>query len=267
PPAVATGATTANATADPLTLWYDEPAADWETQALPIGNGALGGMIFGRVATETVQFNEKTLWTGGPGSAAGYNFGNWTSPRPGAIEEVQRLINERGRLTPEEVASRLGQPKSGFGSYNTFGELSLRLAEDPGAVQEYRRELDIGRAVAKVSYLDDGVRYTREYFASHPDRVLVVRISADRPGRVAFTAAVTAPGNRSKTVTASHGRITFAGALTDNKLRYESQIQVNADGGTVASAVDGTVTVRDADSATVILAAGTDYAPRYPSYR
>ncbi|MET7750604.1 glycoside hydrolase N-terminal domain-containing protein [Micromonospora sp. NPDC005367] len=267
PPAVATGATTANATADPLTLWYDEPAADWETQALPIGNGALGGMIFGRVATETVQFNEKTLWTGGPGSAAGYNFGNWTSPRPGAIEEVQRLIDERGRLTPEEVASRLGQPKSGFGSYNTFGELSLRLSEDPGAVQEYRRELDIGRAVAKVSYLDDGVRYTREYFASHPDRVLVVRISADQPGRVAFTAAVTAPGNRSKTVTANDGRITFAGVLTDNRLRYESQIQVNADGGTVASGADGTVTVREADSATVILAAGTDYAPRYPSYR
>ncbi|MEV4811698.1 glycosyl hydrolase family 95 catalytic domain-containing protein [Micromonospora avicenniae] len=267
PPAAATSATPAGATADPLTLWYDEPAADWETQALPIGNGALGGMIFGRVADETVQFNEKTLWTGGPGSAAGYDFGNWTSPRPGAIEEVQRLINERGRLAPEEVASRLGQPKSGFGSYNTFGELSLRLAEDPGPVQEYRRELDIGRAVAKVSYLDDGVRYTREYFASHPDRVLVVRISADQPGRVGFTAAVTAPGNRSKTVTASDGRITFAGALTDNKLRYESQIQVNADGGTVASGADGTVTVRNADSATLILAAGTDYASRYPSYR
>ncbi|MEV1327993.1 glycoside hydrolase N-terminal domain-containing protein [Micromonospora costi] len=266
-PAAATTPVAPTAAGDPLTLWYDEPATDWETQALPIGNGALGGMVFGRVAAETVQFNEKTLWTGGPGSAAGYNFGNWTSPRPGAIEEVQRLIDERGRLAPEEVANRLGQPKSGFGSYNTFGDLTLRLTEDPGAVQEYRRGLDIGRAVATVSYLDDGVRYTREYFASYPDHVLVVRLSADQPGRIGFTAGVTAPGNRSKTVTASGGRITLAGALTDNKLRYESQIQVNADGGTVSSGADGTVTVRDADSATLILAAGTDYAARYPTYR
>ncbi|MER7889948.1 glycoside hydrolase N-terminal domain-containing protein [Micromonospora sp. NPDC094482] len=266
-PAVATTGAPAAAAQDPLTLWYDEPAADWETQALPIGNGALGGMVFGRVAAETVQFNEKTLWTGGPGSAGGYNFGNWTSPRPGAIEEVQRLINERGRLTPEEVASRLGQPKSGFGSYNTFGDLSLRLSQDPGAVQEYRRELNIGRAVATVSYLDDGVRYTREYFASHPDGVLVVRLSADQPGRIGFTAGVTAPNNRSRTVTANGGRITFTGALNDNKLRYESQIQVNAEGGAVTAGADGTVSVRDADAATVVLAAGTDYAPGYPSYR
>ena len=265
-PAIATS-TTAAAAQDPLTLWYDEPAADWETQALPIGNGALGGMVFGRVAAETVQFNEKTLWTGGPGSANGYNFGNWTSPRPGAIEEVQRLINERGRLSPNEVANRLGQPKSGFGSYNTFGDLSLRLTRDPGAVQEYRRELNIGTAVAKVSYLADGVRYTREYFASYPDHVLVVRISADQPGRIGFTAGVTAPNNRSKAVTASGGRITFAGALADNRLRYESQVQVKAEGGAVTDGADGTVTVRDADAATLILAAGTDYAPNYPTYR
>ncbi|MEV4754315.1 glycoside hydrolase N-terminal domain-containing protein [Micromonospora sp. NPDC049559] len=253
--------------ADPLTLWYDEPAADWETQALPIGNGALGGMIFGRVAAETVQFNEKTLWTGGPGSAAGYNFGNWTSPRPGAIDEVRRLIEERGRLTPEEVAARLGQPKSGFGSYNTFGDLSLRLAEDPGPVQQYRRELNIGTAVARVSYTDDGVRYTREYFASYPDHVLVVRLTADQPGRIGFTTGVTAPANRSRTTTVRDGRITFAGALNDNQLRYESQIQVLAEGGTRADGADGTVSVAGADSATVILGAGTNYADAYPTYR
>ncbi|WP_422769858.1 glycosyl hydrolase family 95 catalytic domain-containing protein [Plantactinospora sp. WMMC1484] len=265
-PDIGPGATAVE-TGDPLTLWYDEPAADWETQALPIGNGALGGMVFGRVAAETVQFNEKTLWTGGPGSAGGYNFGNWTSPRPGAIAEVQRLIAERGRLSPEEVASRLGQPKSGFGSYNTFGDLSLRLAADPGTVGDYRRTLDIGRAVATVSYTADGVRYTREYFASHPDRVLVVRLSADRPGRIAFTTGVTAPDNRSKTVTASNGRITFVGALHDNKLRYESQIQVAAEGGTVTDGADGTVAVAGADAATVVLGAGTDYAGTYPTYR
>ncbi|WP_245665952.1 glycoside hydrolase N-terminal domain-containing protein [Actinoplanes subtropicus] len=66
------------------TLRYDEPAADGESQALPIGNGTLGAMVFGRIGSETIQFDEKTLWTGGPGSA-GYDFGNWRAPRPGAI--------------------------------------------------------------------------------------------------------------------------------------------------------------------------------------
>jgi len=255
------------AAGDPLTLWYDEPATNWETQALPIGNGALGGMVFGGVATETVQFNEKTLWTGGPGSTQGYNFGNWTSPRPGAIEGVQRDLDARLRMPPQEVANRLGQPKSGFGSYNTFGDLTLKLPAAPGAVQEYRRELDIANAVARVSYVEGGVRYTREYFASNPDGVLVVRVSADQPGKVGFTAGVTAPNNRSKTTTAAGGRITFAGALNDNELKFESQILVRNEGGSRADNADGTVSVSGADAAVVILGAGTDYADRYPSYR
>ncbi|GAA0921406.1 hypothetical protein GCM10009558_032900 [Virgisporangium aurantiacum] len=253
--------------ADPLTLWYDEPATDWETQALPIGNGAMGGMVFGGVATDTVQFNEKTLWTGGPGSAQGYNFGNWTTPRPTAIADVQRDLDERLRISPNEIAQRLGQPKSGFGSYNTFGDLTLRLPADPGPVEQYRRSLDIANGVARVSYVDDGVRYTREYFASNPDNVLVVRVSADTRGAVAFTAGVTAPGNRSKTTTASRGRITFAGALNDNGLRYESQLQVTADGGTRTDNADGTVSVSGADAAVLVLGAGTNYADTYPTYR
>jgi len=255
------------AAADPLTLWYEQPATNWETQALPIGNGALGGMVFGGVAVDTVQFNEKTLWTGGPGAAQGYNFGNWTSPRTGAIEQLQRDLEERLRIDPSEVAGRLGQPKSGFGSYQTFGDLSLRMTDDPGAVQDYRRELDIANAVARVSYVDDGVRYTREYFASKPAGVLVVRMSADRPGAVAFTAAVSAPGNRSKSTVAAGGRITFSGALSDNKLRFESQVQVRNEGGSRTDHPDGTVSVSGADAAVVILGAGTDYADRYPTYR
>ena len=84
-PAVAAAPDVGAAAAGPLTLWYDEPATDWETRSLPIGNGALGGGVFGTVAKERIQLNEKTLWTGGPGSTQGYDFGNWTSPRPNAI--------------------------------------------------------------------------------------------------------------------------------------------------------------------------------------
>src|SRR3954451_9880115 len=104
------------APADPaLNLWYDEPATDWETQSLPIGNGALGASVFGGVQNEQLQFNEKTLWTGGPG-VAGYNSGNWTSPRPDAIKQVQDKITADGQADPEWVASVLGQPKTGFGA-------------------------------------------------------------------------------------------------------------------------------------------------------
>jgi alpha-L-fucosidase 2 len=265
--AVPHGGSPAAAAGRSLVLWYDEPAVDWESQALPIGNGALGGMIFGAVAAERVQLNEKTLWSGGPGSASGYDAGNWREPRPDALARVRQAIAERARLSPEEVAAELGQPRIGYGSYTTLGDLTIRLTDAPGEVTGYRRELDIERAVARVGYSAGGVRHTREYFASHPDGVIVVRLTADRPGRIGFTAALTAPADRSKSATAARGRITFAGALSDNGLRYEAQLQVLATGGERIDGADGSVTVSGADSATLILAAGTDYAGRHPAYR
>src|SRR5690348_266412 len=109
------------------TLWYDSPADDWESQALPIGNGSLGAMVFGRIGEETIQFNEKTLWTGGPGSKQGFDFGHWREARPGAIADIQRRITERERVGPDEVAAVLGQSKVGYGSYQSFGELVLTM--------------------------------------------------------------------------------------------------------------------------------------------
>jgi alpha-L-fucosidase 2 len=164
----------APAQARDMMLWYDEPAASWETQSLPIGNGALGAAIFGGVDSERVQFNEKTLWTGGPAPLEGYTFGNWEQPRPGAIEEVQRRLDEQVEMEPPAVVQLLGQPKKGYGAYQTFGDVRLQHAGEPGAVEEYRRELDIERAVARVTYRKGGVRYTREYFASRPDGAIVM---------------------------------------------------------------------------------------------
>ena len=250
-----------------MTLWYDRPATDWESQALPIGNGALGGMIFGGVAAEQLQFNEKTLWTGGPGARQGYDFGNWTRPRPGVIEEVRERIAAQTRLDASWVADRLGQPKSGFGSYQPFGDVRLSLLVPPTGYTGYRRYLDISEAVAGVSYVADGVRYRREYFASAPDRVLVARLTADRPGKLGFEISVTVPTNRSSTVSASGGRIALAGRLDDNGMRFESQLQVINSGGTRVDNSDGSVVVHGADAVTLVLSAGTDYADDYPTYR
>ncbi len=249
-----------------LTLWYDEPASDWESEVLPVGNGALGVGVFGGVATERLQFNEKTLWTGGPGAADGYDFGNWREPRPGAIEEVRQRLDTELRADPEWVVSKLGQPKRGYGAYQTFGEIRVSGAE-PEEVADYRRYLNLADAVAGVSYEADGVHHTREYFASAADDVVVARFSGEVPGAVDVTVGVTAPDNRSKNLTARGGRITFSGALDDNGLRYEAQIQVLTDGGSRVDNPDGSVTVTDADTMTLVLAAGTDYSAEYPVYR
>lgn len=250
-------------TPDDLTLWYDKPATNWETQALPIGNGALGAKLFGGAATEQLQFNEKTLWTGGPGSRSGYDFGNWKTPRPGAIAEVQAQIDRDGKMSPDAVAKKLGQPKSGFGAYQTFGDVFL----DTGATDAtgYRRELSLREAVAKVGYTSGGVAYSREYFASHPGNVIVGRLSADRAGQVSFTLRTGSP-HAGRQVTVRDGRLTIKGVLADNGMRYEAQIQVVTSGG---SRTDGTdrITVSGADSAMFVLSAGTDYAGTYPAYR
>lgn len=249
-----------------MTLWYDEPATDWESQSLPVGNGALGMSVFGGVRAERLQFNEKSLWTGGPGSP-GYDFGNWREPRPGAIAEVQGRINAERQVAPEWVAGVLGQPKTGFGSYQTFGDVRLTLPQEPVGVTGYRRGLDIGQAVAGVTYTSEGVTFTREYFASAADDVIVARVSASERGKVGFTTSVTAPDNRSKVVTARDGRITFAGKLNDNGMRFESQLLVRNEGGRRTDNADGSVTVDGADSVTLLLAAGTDYSLAYPTYR
>jgi alpha-L-fucosidase 2 len=249
-----------------MTLWYDEPATDWESQSLPIGNGALGMSVFGGVQDELLQLNEKSLWTGGPGSP-GYDFGNWHTPRPGAIAQVQDRINAEGQVAPEWVAGVLGQPKTGFGSYQTFGDVRLTQPSAPGGVSGYRRSLDISEALASVSYSSDGVGFSREYFASAADDVIVARVAADRGGQISFTTSVTAPDNRSKSVVARGGRITFAGNLNDNRMRFEAQLLVRNDGGTRVDNADGSVTVSGADSVVVVLAAGTDYSFDYPTYR
>ncbi|GAB2756002.1 glycosyl hydrolase family 95 catalytic domain-containing protein [Amycolatopsis magusensis] len=249
-----------------MTLWYDEPATDWESQSLPIGSGALGASVFGGVQAEQLQFNEKTLWTGGPGSP-GYDFGNWTAPRPGALEAVQQRIAADGQAEPEWVADQLGQPKHGFGAYQTFGDLRLTQPQAPPEVSDYRRHLDISTATAGVRYTSVGTEFTREYFASAADNVIVARLSAGEPGRIGFTAAITAPDNRSKSASARDGRLTFSGSLHDNGMRFASQVQVLNDGGTRTDNADGTVTVQDADAVTLVLAAGTDYSPAYPAYR
>ncbi|MEZ0109437.1 alpha-L-fucosidase 2 [Catenulispora sp. EB89] len=252
-------------------LWYDAPATDWEREALPIGNGRIGAMVFGGIAAERVQFTEKTLWTGGPGHP-GYDHGDWREPRPGALEEVRRRIEEEGFLPKATVTELLGQPKTGFGNFQNYGDLIIEFPTLNTGVQDYRRTLDISDALAGVTFEADGVRHHREYFVSHPAGVLVGRLAVDRPGALDCVLRYE-PGIDEVTVTTEDAAIVVHGALPDNGLRHAARIQVIAEGGRVTAhqgpgtAYEGCLTVEGADRIVVILAAATDYAAAYPAYR
>ncbi|MEV7192082.1 glycoside hydrolase family 95 protein [Streptomyces sp. NPDC093510] len=254
-------------TSDDLLLWYDAPAADWEREALPVGNGALGAMVFGTLTSERLQFNEKTLWTGGPGSREGYDSGNWREPRPGALDAVRDELDEKGRLAPDAVAAGLGQARRGYGAHQTFGDLHIDVPGAPAVPDAtYRRALDLGRGLATVTYLHEQARHRREFFASYPHGVIVGRLSADRPAQVTCTFRHTSP-RADRTAKASGDRITVRGELADNGLKFEAQLRVRHRGGTSVANDDGSVTVTGADHVWFVLAAGTDYADTYPGYR
>ncbi len=250
-----------------LTLWYEAPASDWEKEGLPIGNGAMGAVVMGNVATDELQFNEKTLWTGGPGSRQGYDFGIPRQPMAVKIARVRADIDAQQRLDPESVAKRLGHPPVGYGDYQNFGSVVVNLSRGGERVTSYKRELDITHAIARVSYTQGGIAFTREYFASYPDHVIVVRFSANRPRSIGLTVGLSTPDNRLIKVSSRAGRVLARGALKDNGLAYEAELQVLTEGGSRADGRDGSVAVTGADSVVLILGAGTNYRQHYPDYR
>ena len=181
-------AATALADTGPRVLWYDKPAADWEKQALPIGNGPLGAMIFGTTGSERLQFNVDSLWEG----------------------------NE-----------------DDTGAYQTFGDVLVKLGHD--TVTNYRRQLDIARAVHTVTYQHKGVTYRREAFASHPAGVIVLRLTADKPGT--YTGRVILTDMHAGQVTAAENLLLAEGKL-QNGMQYEAQLLVAGQGGRVAVSGD-----------------------------
>ncbi len=237
-----------------LTLWYRQPARLW-TEALPVGNGRLGGMQFGGVSRELIQLNESTLWAGGPYSPVN------PSAR-GNLDKVRELIFA-GHYAEAEAEANLhlmAKPLSQL-SFQPAGDLVLEMRHG-GEARDYRRELDIDRAVATTSYVVDGVRYRRELFAPAAADVLVLRLTADRPGAISFALALQSPQEgEAQVIDGDNLRFTgrnppehgIAGALS-----FVIEAQVTAEGGTRRT--EGAVIfIEGADEATILLDIATSY--------
>src|SRR5262245_13621358 len=110
-------------------LWYDKPATDWEKEALPIGNGRIGAMVFGGVASERLQIAEKSLWTGGPGTDGGYDYGLPAESQVAVMSSVSKQLLEGTSLEPEAVAKQLGRKMHNYGDYQSFGDLVIELEQ------------------------------------------------------------------------------------------------------------------------------------------
>ncbi|WP_250009025.1 glycoside hydrolase N-terminal domain-containing protein [Actinoplanes sp. M2I2] len=238
-----------------LALWYDEPAGtDW-LRALPIGNGRLGAMVFGTIDTERLQLNEDTVWAGGP-----YDSANTRGAAN--LAEIRRRVFADQWVPAQDLINQtmLGNPVGQL-AYQPVGNLRLALGSASGASQ-YNRTLDLTTATVTTTYVQNDVRYQREVFASAPDQVVVVRLTADRAGAITFTATFDSP---QRTTVSSPDSTTIAldGISGDmegiaGSVRFLALAGASVTGGTVSSS-GGTLRVSGATSVTVLVSIGSSY--------
>ena len=239
-------------------IWFTCPAEDWN-EALPVGNGRLGAMVFGGIENERLQLNEETVWTGQP---------RWDA-NPEALRtlpEVRKLLFQGKYAEAEKLAQSglLGKfQRDNASSYQTLGDLSIHFAAR-GRVSGYERELNISDAVASVRYTIDGINYSREVFSSHPDQAIIIRVSADKQGSVTFTASLSRPGNHAA-IKADSGRITMSEHTGNGTgVTLFTILKIIPEGGKFTSDGDS-LSIENADAATVYLTASTDYRGKDPA--
>ncbi|HEY6124620.1 MAG TPA: glycoside hydrolase family 95 protein [Steroidobacteraceae bacterium] len=247
-----------------LTLWYDKPATDWEKEALPIGNGRMGVMVFGGVESERLQISEKSLWTGGPGTEGGYDYGLPADSQAALMRSIGKQLTDGTQLAPEAVARQLGRKMHNYGDYQSFGDLIIERENDGSPVTGYRRDLDLDTATARVSFKQGDAGYRREYLVSYPDQALIARWYGTSVQKLRVRFAV--PDNRTVNVRAEGTRIVISGALKSNGLQYAAELRVIPECGTVN--VDGdSLRIESECQITFVLAARTNYRMQYPDYR
>jgi alpha-L-fucosidase 2 len=248
-------------------IWYAKSAKDWN-EALPIGNGRLGGMIFCDVEHDHIQLNEDSIWYGGPLDRNNPDAFTY-------LPQIRQLIQD-GRITEAERLTRLaltGVPDTQR-HYEVLGDLFLQ-PDHSGSHEAYRRTLDLETAIVSVQYRVGGVTYQREYFASAPHQVIVIRLSADSPGQITMTARLCRQGAlRDRPVNKSpyldvarqiddNGFLIANTCGGENAVRFYGLIKAKATGGTITQ-IGQYLRIEEADEAFVILGAATSFYQKNP---
>lgn len=237
-------------------LWYDRPAEQW-IEALPLGNGRLGAMVFGDPTHDELQLNEETVWGGSP-------YNNTNPKAKDALPEIRRLLFEGKNLEAQKLCgATICSPRANGMPYQTVGSLHL----DFGGFRSYAnyyRELDLDRAVATTRFTSGGVDYVREAFTSLTDDVVVLRLTASRPGSISFRARYTSPMPGTRRSVTSDGLLLLEGKGTDHegiegKVRYASLLQCQLDGGQQKIVGDTALVVEGANSALLCISTGTNF--------
>lgn len=242
-----------------LKLWYEKAADSWN-EALPIGSGKLGAMIFGRTHVERIQLNEDSIWSGGPmdrnNSDALHN-----------LPKIRQLLKE-GRLSEAEKLAAMSLPGTPESQrhYEPLGDLTIEFGHDESEVVNYRRELDLEHGISSVHYEWHGIRYEREHLASFPDEVIAVRIKADQTRAVSFRLRFTR--GRQRFIDSLHTEaegllIMKAGTGGPDGIQIGSIVEIQVSGGEVTNCGEFLL-VDQADEAVILVSAGTTYRYENP---
>lgn len=243
----------------PLKLWYDKPATQWE-ETLPLGNGHLGMMPDGGIKEEHIVLNDITLWSGAPQDANNYEAYK-------SLPEIRRLLAEGKNDEAQQLVDKnfictgKGSGSEPFGKYQVLGDLHIKFdyAND-GEYSNYKRELSLDNAVATSTYKLNGVTYKREYFTSFGNDVSIIKLSADKPGQLNFTIALSRP-ERSVTVE-KNGELQMYGQLisgtANGGMQYLTKVKTQLKGGTL-SHDDNRLVVKNATEVIIYVSAGTDF--------
>ncbi|MBD0258928.1 MAG: glycoside hydrolase family 95 protein [Cytophagales bacterium] len=239
-----------------LTLWYDTPSGTTWENALPVGNGRLGAMVYGNVEKETIQLNEHTVWSGGPNR-------NDNPDALAALPRIRQLVFEGKQKEAEQLANGSIITKKSHGQlFQPVGSLHLTF-NGHEKFTNYYRELDIERAVAKTSYAVGGVTYTREVLTSFPDQVVALHLTASTPGSLSFTAFFATPQANAALQTTPARELVLAGTASDHEgvkglVKFRGIARIKTEGGSL-SAGDTTLTVKGANSATIYISIATNF--------
>lgn len=246
----------ANKNTVPLKLWYTQPSGNVWENALPVGNGRLGAMVYGNVEKETIQLNEHTIWSGSPNQ-------NNSPEALAALPEIRQLIFAGKYKEAEQLTNKTFFTSHSFGQrFQPAGNLLLHF-EGHNTYSNYHRELDIEKAVAQTSYQVNGVTYTREVIASLADRIIAVRLTADKQASLSFTASCTSLHKKQNIRTQAGGQLQLTGITGDHegvagKVRFSSLFRVVPEGGNMVQ-TDSSIMIQNANAATIYISIATNF--------